>query len=494
MSAPLVRRHFRVRGIVQGVGFRPFVFGLAQRHGLTGHVGNDASGVFIEVQGAPEAIAGFHHDLKNQPPPLAVIDEVVTRDIPPREESGFVIVTSRNQLDARTPVSPDIATCADCLRELFDPADRRYRYPFINCTNCGPRFTILRELPYDRPRTTMAGFPMCPACDREYHDPTNRRFHAQPNACPVCGPRIWWVPAERASEALADAFDFTPWTQAEAALKEAQQALAAGRIVAVKGVGGFHLACDATSAEAVALLRRRKARGDKPFALMAKSLEQVRMYVDVDAEEERLLTGKERPIVLLKRREAPAAARPLAAGVAPGNAFVGFMLPYSPLHHLLLEDRPLVMTSGNLSDEPIARDNAEALARLATLADAFLLHDRPIHVVCDDSVIRVFEGHEAPVRRSRGFAPFPVAWPGAGPTILAVGAELKATFCLAQPPYAFESQHIGDMGNLETLAAFERAVAHFQKLYRAEPALLACDLHPDYLSTRWAERFAVRAV
>jgi hydrogenase maturation protein HypF len=481
-----------VRGLVQGVGFRPFVHALARRHGLTGHVGNDSSGVFIEVQGPPTAVEDFQRDLRERRPPLAVIDAVGVEELPAREERDFVIVESRRRDDLSTPISPDIATCDDCLRELFDTADRRYRYPFLNCTNCGPRFTILRDIPYDRTQTTMAGFPMCPACEAEYHDPTNRRFHAQPNACPTCGPRLWLVPSAKVSEAAARPVDYGPWPQGEEALRLAREALAEGQVVAIKGLGGFHLACDATDAEAVARLRARKGRVDKPFALMAASPASACAYVEIDDHEERLLTSRARPIVLLRRRTGPADVRPIAEGVAPGNAFLGVMLPYTPLHHLLVGDRPLVMTSGNLSDEPIAHDNAEALTRLAPLADAFLLHDRPIHAVCDDSVVRVFDGAEAPVRRSRGYAPFPVAWPGSGsgPTVLAVGGELKATFCLARPPYAYLSQHIGDMGNLETLEAFARAEAHFRALFRAEPAVVACDSHPGYLSARWAGRFA----
>jgi len=486
-----IRRRILVRGVVQGVGFRPFVYGLAQRHGLTGLVGNESSGVFIEVQGPPETVAAFQTALRDRPPPLAVIDLLLTEDRAPIEERSFRIVESR-QDDARsTPVTPDIATCDECIRELLDPADRRYRYPFLNCTNCGPRFTILRDLPYDRPRTTMAAFSMCAACEAEYHDPANRRFHAQPNACPVCGPRLWLVPAARAAEAADRPADPGDWPQGEQALQLVQAVLADGGIVAVKGLGGFHLACDATNNQAVARLRERKGRVDKPFALMIATLDLARCFVEIDAAEESLLLGGARPIVLLRRRIDPSAPSPLASGVAPGNSFLGIMLPYTPLHHLLVGDRPLVMTSGNLGDEPIARDNAEAFHRLSPLADALLLHNRGIHVVCDDSVVRMFEGHEAPVRRSRGYAPFPVPWPTPdGPAILATGGELKATACLAKPPYAYLSQHIGDMGNLETLAAFERAQEHLRLLFRSDPALVACDTHPGYLSVKWAEHFA----
>jgi hydrogenase maturation protein HypF len=485
-----VRRRILVRGIVQGVGFRPFVYGLAQRLDLTGLVGNESSGVFIEVQGPHEAVQVFQRALLDEPPPLAVIDGISADEMAPIAEQSFTIVESRN--DARSsPVTPDIATCDDCIRELFDPADRRYRYPFLNCTNCGPRFTILRDLPYDRPRTTMAVFSMCPTCDAEYHNPANRRFHAQPNACPECGPRLWFVWSALASEAALRPGDPSGWPQGEAALQLAQTALAEGKIIAVKGLGGFHLACDATSEQAVAQLRERKGRVDKPFALMIATLELARQYVEIAASEETLLKSRARPIVLLRRSGAPSASHPLATGIAPGNDFLGIMLPYTPLHHLLVRDRPLVMTSGNLGDEPIARDNAEALHRLTGLADGLLLHNREIHVVCDDSVVRVFERHVAPVRRSRGYAPFPVPLPAAtGPVVLATGGELKATACLAKPPYAYLSQHIGDMGNLETLAAFERAQEHLRLLFRAEPALVACDTHPGYLSAEWAQRFA----
>jgi hydrogenase maturation protein HypF len=487
---PCIRRRILVRGVVQGIGFRPYVYGLAQRFGVTGLVGNESSGVFIEIQGSLEVVDAFQNALVDAQHPLAVIDAILAEDLAPIDERGFEIVASRQ--DARsTPVMADIATCDACIRELFDPADRRYRYPFLNCTNCGPRFTILRDLPYDRPQTTMSVFPMCAACEAEYHDPANRRFHAQPNACPVCGPRLWFVLAARAAEAADRPTDPDGWPQGDQALALAQAVLSDGGIVAVKGLGGFHLACDATNELAVARLRERKGRVDKPFALMIATLELALTYAEIDEDEQGLLLGRARPIVLLRRRVERTDSRPLAAAVAPGNSFLGIMLPYTPLHHLLVGDRPLVMTSGNLGDEPIARDNAEALHRLAPLADALLVHNREIHVVCDDSVVRVFQGHDTPVRRSRGYAPFPVRWPaGEGPIVLAAGGELKATACLAKPPYAYLSQHIGDMGNLETLAAFERAQEHLRLLFRAEPAVVACDTHPGYLSVAWARRFA----
>ncbi|MFO0845341.1 MAG: carbamoyltransferase HypF [Gemmataceae bacterium] len=468
------RLRLRVRGVVQGVGFRPFVYALAGRHGLTGLVGNDSDGVFVEVQGEGGALAAFRRDLVAGPPPLARIDGVDAVALPPRDEAGFVIAQSEARPGESTPVPPDVAVCDDCLRELFDPADRRFRYPFINCTGCGPRFTIILDLPYDRPATTMAGFRMCADCEREYHDPASRRFHAQPNACPRCGPALRFLAG--GNEALG-----------EDALGRARDALAAGRVVAVKGVGGFHLACDATSDDAVAVLRQRKRRTDKPFAVLFASLEVARRHAMIDEGEARVLTGRERPIVLVRRR--PDAG--LSGLVAPGNDFVGALLPYSPLHHLLVDDRPLVFTSANLSDEPIVKDNEEALSRLSRLADAFLMHDRDIHVVCDDSVVRCLGGREYPVRRSRGYAPLPVPLPRPAPPVLAVGGELKATFCLTRGDRAYVSQHIGDMGSPETLAAFERAFGHFEALFRTSPAAVACDAHPGYLSTRWAAEFAL---
>ncbi len=451
------RWRLRVQGVVQGVGFRPFVYNLAARQGLTGFVGNDDAGVFIEVEGPSPALDEFRTALTAEAPPLAHIDAVTVVELTPTGAPGFSIVASEDRSHATTLVSPDLCICDDCLRELFDPADRRYRYPFINCTNCGPRFTIIRDLPYDRPRTTMAAFTMCPACAAEYGDPRNRRFHAQPNACPVCGPQVEF----RWSETVAAEFvelgsrnDGTTPLVGEPAIQQAQQVLIAGGIVAVKGIGGFHLACDATNDIALRRLRERKGRVDKPFAVMAANLAAAEALVEISAAEQALLTSRARPIVLLRKRGA-AALSPL---VAPGNPALGVMLPYSPLHHLLLHPAPphrsppvLVMTSGNYSDEPIVADNDEALERLAELADAFLLHDRAIHSRCDDSVVRVFAGAELPLRRSRGYAPFPVKLPVEVAPTLAVGGELKATFCLAAGRHAFLSQHIGDMENIETL-------------------------------------------
>ncbi|MEP7010099.1 MAG: carbamoyltransferase HypF [Acidobacteriota bacterium] len=473
-SDPPIRHRLSVGGIVQGVGFRPFVYSLATRYGLGGSVRNVAGGVAIEIEGPAENVAAFERNLSAEAPPLAAIDEIRIEERTPGGERGFKIETSGAAEAVPTPVSPDVAVCDACLSELFDPADRRYRYPFINCTDCGPRFTIIASLPYDRPRTTMRAFAMCSRCQAEYDDPKSRRFHAQPNACPECGPSLTFRVAGRGSAPQPEA------------LLAAGRALDAGEVVAIKGIGGFHLACDATSDRAVAELRRRKGRGDKPFAVMVPDLDVARRLAILSADEERLLAGRERPIVLVEKRQ----GLPLSELVAPGQARLGLLLPYSPLHHLLLAGRVLVMTSGNRSEEPICRENDEALERLGDLADAFLLHDREIHAVCDDSVIRVFEERELPLRRSRGYAPYPLRLPFPSPPLLAVGAELKATFCLAQDRRAFLSQHIGDLGNLETLTAFERAVEHLSDLFRIEPERIACDLHPDYLGTRWAERQA----
>lgn len=461
-----------VRGVVQGVGFRPFVYGCAIRLGLGGLVGNESGGVFIEVEGTREALERFRRELLESPPPLSHLEEVTVEEIPATGDERFIIVGSESSPGAHTLVSPDIAVCADCLRELFDPGDRRYRYPFINCTNCGPRFTITKDIPYDRPRTTMAEFVMCASCHREYDDPFDRRFHAQPNACAQCGPQIEYLGAGARQ-------------RGEEALLATQRMLREGGIAAIKGIGGFHLACDARSDETLARLRERKGRGNKPFAVMARDLATARRFAEIDDREAALLTSRERPILLLRKRLPEA----LSTRIAPGNDFIGVMLPYSPLHHLLLSAEALdalVMTSGNLSDEPIAKENDEALERLAALADAFLLHNRGIHVPCDDSVVRVFEGHELPIRRSRGYAPFPVKLPFALRPTLAVGGELKSTFCLINGDHAVMSQHIGDMENLETLRAFEDSVRSLKSLFRVEPEILAADKHPGYLSTQWA--------
>jgi hydrogenase maturation protein HypF len=469
----LTRTRVRVEGIVQGVGFRPFVHALAGRLGLAGLVGNDAGGVFVEVEGSAETVERFLEALAAEAPPLAVIERVTATPLEPTGVAGFAIAPSLAGGDRQTLVSPDTATCADCLRELADPADRRYRYPFINCTNCGPRFTIVRDVPYDRPATTMAAFELCADCAREYGDPADRRFHAQPVCCPACGPSLALLD-RRAVPADGD-----PLAGAAARLRD-------GAVVAVKGLGGYHLAADAGSEPAVAALRARKHREDKPFAVMVADLEAARRLCEVGPAEEAMLASSRRPIVLLRRRAEGAA---VAAPVAPGNRSLGVMLPYTPLHHLLLAEvgRPIVLTSGNVSDEPIAYQDAEALERLGGIADWFLVHDRPIHVRADDSVVRTFGGRELPLRRSRGFAPQPLALPWPFPRhVLACGAELKSTFCLAKGGHAFLSHHIGDLENYETYRSFTEGVAHFRRLFDVDPEVVAHDLHPEYLSTKYA--------
>ncbi len=478
-SSEAVGLRIHITGVVQGVGFRPFVYGLAQRYGLTGWVCNTSSGVDIEADGSAQALSDFATALRAELPPLACIDSFDAAPCPADSYTAFDIRASRAEPGAFQPISPDVAVCADCLRELFDPADRRYRYPFINCTNCGPRFTIIRDIPYDRPLTTMASFPLCPDCAAEYGDPLDRRFHAQPVACPVCGPRLWLErPGDDEEVAAGDD-----------AVAATRTLLRAGAIVAVKGLGGFHLACDATDAAAVDALRRRKLRVGKPFAVMLPDLAAARRHCALSAAEEALLTSPARPIVVARRRPDST----IAAATAPGQTTIGIMLPYTPLHHLLLERAPdfpeaLVMTSGNLSEEPIAFTNAAARERLGRLADAFLLHNRDIYTRCDDSVMRVLPGGDAvvPLRRSRGYAPYPVRLPRPGPALLATGAELKNTFCLTRGDYAFLSHHIGDLENYETLVAFEEGVAHMERLFRVRPEALAYDLHPDYLATRYA--------
>jgi hydrogenase maturation protein HypF len=468
-----VRSEVRVEGIVQGVGFRPFVHQLASRLGLAGLVGNDARGVFVEVEGPPAKVEAFLAALEREAPPLAVVERVTARSVPAIGQAGFTIAASEPGGDRRALVSPDTATCADCLRELADPADRRYRYPFINCTNCGPRFTIVRDVPYDRPNTTMAGFAMCTDCAREYHDPADRRFHAQPVCCPACGPALRLT--GRNGRPLAS----KPLVASAGLLR-------VGRVVAVKGLGGYHLAADAACESAVAALRARKHREDKPFAVMVADLDQARRLCRVDPAEAALLASPRRPIVLLRRAD-PAGA--VAASVAPGNRFLGIMLPYTPLHVLLLAevDGPTVLTSGNVSDEPIVYRDEEARDRLAGIADAFLAHSRPIHVRTDDSVTRAFRGRELLLRRARGYAPQPVPLAVAVPRpVLACGAELKSTFCLAKGRRAFVSQHIGDLENYETLRSFTEGVEHFKRLFDVVPEVVAHDLHPDYLSTKYA--------
>ena len=476
------RWRITVTGIVQGVGFRPFVWRLAHRLGLTGFVFNNPQGVVIEVEGEGESLLSFVRLLKTDAPPLAVIDNVSWSEIPLNGDTEFKIVESHHDAERVVLISPDVATCDDCLRELFDPKDRRYRYPFLNCTNCGPRFTIIVDVPYDRERTTMAVFPMCPDCEREYHDPSDRRFHAQPTACPRCGPQVSLI-------AKGEKGEWVEVCQGDEAIRETARRLVEGQIVAIKGLGGYHLACDASNEFAVRRLRDSKHREFKPFALMAPDIETARQLVFMSSEEEALLNSWRRPIVLMKRR--PDAN--VAESVAPRHRDLGVMLPYTPLHHLLMKEvkRTLVMTSGNLSDEPIAYKDDDAFNRLSTMVDAFLVHNREIHIRCDDSVTRIVKGQELLIRRSRGYAPQPVLLPFETPLpLFASGAMLKNTFALCRGRYAFISHHIGDLDNYAAYRAFIEGVEHFKRLFAIEPQAVAYDLHPDYPSTRYALDYA----
>jgi len=445
---------------------------LAGELGLAGFVLNDARGVLLEVEGEAAAVQAFLERLPREAPPLAAVERVSSAPLEPSGEIGFAIRESPAGGEPDALVSPDSATCADCLAELVDPADRRHRYPFVNCTNCGPRFTIVKGVPYDRPLTTMAGFQMCPACQAEYDDPADRRFHAQPNACPDCGPSLRLVEPGRPELSVGDP------------LEEAVAALSAGSLVAVKGLGGYHLACLAADEGAVAALRARKHREDRPFALMARDLPAARELVELGPAEEALLTGRERPIVIARRRPEGR----VAASVAPRSPDLGVMLPYSPLHHLLLADvgGPLVMTSANVSDEPIAYLDDDALERLEPIADLFLVHDRPIHVRADDSVVRATSGSPLVIRRSRGYVPAALGLPLDAPPLLACGAEQKNAFCLARGRRAWVGHHIGDLGNWETLRSFREGIEHFERLFAVRPEVVAHDLHPDYLSTKHA--------
>jgi hydrogenase maturation protein HypF len=500
-----VRSQIEVSGIVQGVGFRPYIYRLATESHLAGTIRNTSSGVTIEVQGPRAAVDDFITRLPLEAPPLARITEIVMTNLPCNGDREFRILASHGEETVRTLISPDVATCEDCLHEMFDPGDRRYRYPFINCTNCGPRFTIIHDIPYDRPRTSMAAFKMCAACQAEYDDPVNRRFHAQPNACWDCGPGLeLWENTGRKLET-------------DDPIADVIAALNAGQIVAVKGLGGFHLAADATNPAAVALLRERKRRIGKPFAVMVPDLAAAQDFCDLSDAEAATLQSIQRPIMLLRRSTGEdARTSKIADDVAPGNNYLGVFLPYTPLHHLLLAEgkfKALVMTSGNMSEEPIAIANDEALARLSALADYFLVHNRDILLRCDDSVVRVLSASPAAslrplrskasnrreskdgaevaekvqqLRRSRGFVPVPVFLRDEVPSILAAGGELKNTICLTKGKHAFLSQHVGDLENLESYKFFEEAIDHLQKVLEIRPKIIAYDLHPDYFSTRWA--------
>ncbi|KPL19816.1 MAG: hypothetical protein AMJ92_01205 [candidate division Zixibacteria bacterium SM23_81] len=465
-----------LRGVVQGVGFRPFVHRLARENDLAGSVRNFSGGVVIEVEGSRDRVEEFYRRVSEDAPPMA---NVVTKRIqsqPPRGLETFSVRESALVDEEFVLVPPDICLCRRCQEELLDPRDRRHRYPFINCTDCGPRFTIISDMPYDRPMTTMRAFNMCDQCQREYEDIEDRRYHAQPNACPICGPHLWFRD-QKGYQA-----------RGEKALQEAIERLRRGQIVAVKGIGGFHFCCDATNDQAVARLRRRKNRPTKPLAIMSLDLNRVRSYCRLSPAEEQLLSTPMRPIVILERR----ADSPIAAQVAPGSNTLGVMLPYAPVHVLLLEGDPvaIVATSANLSDQPLVRSNQEAREQLSQIADAYLFHNREIHTSCDDSIFRFIAGQPMPIRRARGYAPSPIRLPFESPPILACGGELKSTFCLTREDNAFLSQHIGDLKNAETYQFYLNMIQRFQHLFRVQPMIVAHDLHPQYLSTRFARELS----
>ena len=473
-----VAKRLKVNGIVQGVGFRPFVFQLAEKYSLKGEVANTSSGVSIHIEGSPNNVSAFERDLAEKNPPLAYIVEIKSKTEALRNLTEFAIVKSKARAKMSTLISPDVSVCDDCLGEMLHPEDRRYHYPFINCTNCGPRYTIIDDIPYDRPKTSMRHFKMCPRCQAEYDDPVNRRFHAQPNACADCGPHIELYDRQKK--------EFSRHAQS---VEAAADLLRAGKILAIKGLGGYHLAVDAANTAAVKQLRQRKLREEKPFALMSSDVESVRQYARVGPEEEKLLTSIQRPIVLLEKKKPNA----ISEEVAPRNRYFGVMLPYTPLHYLLLSHGfdALVMTSGNLSEEPIAIDNDDAFNRLGDIADYFLIHNRDIYLRSDDSIIRYAAGTKRFLRRSRGFVPIPVFLKDHVPPILACGAELKNTICLTKEDKAFVSQHIGDLENLPTYEFLKLTVGHLERILDINPEMIAYDMHPDYLSTRYAMELAV---
>jgi len=473
----LTRRRVRVCGVVQGVGFRPFVYRLAVEESLSGYIGNDTAGVTIEIEGQGARVNAFLARLRSETPPLARIDSIAVEVLAARDEAGFRIIASQVTSPVNTGIPADAATCPDCLRELLDPADRRFRYPFLNCTNCGPRFTITRCIPYDRPQTSMAVFPMCMACQREYDDPANRRFHAQPNACRDCGPCVTLVAPDGSAIPTEDA------------VAETIERLLAGQIMAIKGIGGFHLSVDATNEAAVMRLRERKRRFGKPLAVMVRDIHAAREICALTDEEAALLQTPARPIVLAQARNGNC----IAPSVAPGVPWLGIFLPYAPLQHLFFADgrvHALVMTSANLSEEPIAIDNEEARTRLSGIADAFLMHDREILQRCDDSVMAVVDGAPQLIRRARGFVPLGVALPLDSPPLLAVGGHLKNAFALARGQYAYQSQHLGDLENPTGLTFFKESLEHLMRTFEIVPKVVVHDMHPGYLSTSWAKEFA----
>ncbi len=476
-KALIRRRKHSIQGIVQGVGFRPFVYRLACEMNLAGWVRNTPAGVEIEIQGTDVLLDAFEHSLRNRLPPLAQITSHLRTDIPVGDDNPFTILPSGNGV-AEIQIAPDSALCSDCLRELFDPADRRYRYPFITCTNCGPRYSIITGIPYDRPKTTMAAFPLCSDCLSEYQNPLDRRFHAQPIACHACGPQLSLLTSAGAEIAIRNE-----------AVIQAAELLKNGAILAIKGVGGYHLAVDASNHDAVARLRKRKKRDEKPFAVMVADLVSARKLAYINEMEERLISSPEAPIIIVRI----SIDTPLSPLIAPNNGWLGLMLPYTPLHHLLMHDtfQALVMTSGNISDEPVAFEDSDALKRLAGIADYFLLHDRPIHIRSDDSVMRVFQGRPLFYRRARGYAPRAVTLPSSVQPLLAAGAELKSAICLAEGNRAILSQHIGDLQNQSTLDSFRHTVTHLSEILAIKPGLVACDLHPDYFSSSFAEKLGV---
>jgi hydrogenase maturation protein HypF len=496
-----------VRGVVQGVGFRPFAYRLASEEQLAGFIGNDTDGVTIEIEGPSASLESFLTRLRSETPPLARIDSIAVHDIAAIGETGFRIVASEVLGRVSTGIPADAATCSDCLRELLSPADRRYRYPFLNCTNCGPRYTITRRIPYDRPQTSMARFKMCPACQAEYDDPANRRFHAQPNACWDCGPLLMLVDAEgRSISSALKGHDFSRaenaqnpmgalapegsfFTDSPDPVEQTICLLLNGQILAIKGIGGFHLSVDATNEPAVQRLRQRKHRYGRPLAVMVRDLAAARTLCDITEAEEKLLTTPARPIVLVRRRD----PSPIALSVAPGIPWLGIFLPYAPFHHLLFADpriHALVMTSANLSEEPIAIDNDEARARLGAIADAFLMHNREILQRCDDSVTAIVDNAPQLIRRARGFVPLAVPLPLDSPPLLAVGGHLKNVFALARGRFAYQSQHLGDLENLTGLNFFRESLDHLMRTFEIEPETVVHDMHPGYLSTEWAKQWA----